>query len=111
MIMMQDEAYSGEPHPHGLATAETMRDWDMLNSVFGSDRGVLFELYNEPELNASTANWALWANGSTTDAGADIYVGMQTMINRLRAEACESRELSHVYEIDSRPLPHDLLAN
>ena len=91
MIMMQDEAYSGEPTPHPLATAETVRDWDYLNTQFGTDPGVLFELYNEPELiNPTATNWGLWENGDTTGTStvAPGAVGMQTMMTRLRGKGC-----------------------
>ena len=92
MIMMQDEPFSGEPHPHPLATEETVRDWDYLNTQFGNDRGVLFELYNEPQIRANATNWELWANGDETHSStvAPGAVGMQTMIDRLRNEGCEN---------------------
>ena len=89
MIMMQDEPYSGETDPQPLATEETVRDWDYLNTQFGTDPGVLYELYNEPELiNATAENWALWANGDTTGTSkvSPGAVGMQTMMNRLRSQ-------------------------
>ena len=91
MIMMQDEPFSGETTYHPLAIKETVRDWDYLNTQFGKDPGVLFELYNEPGLVRPTArNWALWANGDTNGSSrvAPGAVGMQTMINRLRREGC-----------------------
>lgn len=91
MIMMQDEPFSGETAFHPLAIQETVRDWDYPNTQFGTDPGVLFELYNEPRLMHPTAvNWALWAHGDTarTSRVAPGAVGMQTMINRLRRKGC-----------------------
>lgn len=91
MIMMQDEPFSGELHQHPLAMQETVRDWDYLTSQFGTDRGVLFELYNEPNLPdkltvPTPADWTLWAKGDSTVMGPDASVGMQAMIDRLRGE-------------------------
>ena len=83
MIMMQDETISGSDSQQPLATAQTLRDWDVLNSIFAQDRGVLYELYNEPRLVASSTNWGLWKSGGTT--GAEPSIGMQTMIAHLRA--------------------------
>jgi hypothetical protein len=73
MIMLQDEAISGETVHHPLPTAETGTDWDRLVTAFGADRGVVFELYNEPSLPATPANWQLWREA------------MQPLIERVRA--------------------------
>jgi endoglucanase len=90
MIMMQDEPISGEPTPHPLPIAETQSDWDLLTAQFGTDRGVVFELYNEPNLPATSANWQLWLNGGTIPGQATPSIGMQTLINRLRAEGAQN---------------------
>ena len=87
LLMMQDEAITGETISHPLATAETQSDWDLLNASFANDQGVLYELYNEPHPAATTANWSLWLNGdpSGTSKAAPGAVGMQTMITHLRS--------------------------
>ena len=92
MIMMQDESLSGEPDPHPLATAETVRDWDLLNPLFGTDRGVIYELYNEPEIVSNATDWDLWANGDTTGNStiAPGAVGMQTLTTHLRSEGSKN---------------------
>ena len=90
VIMMQDESISGESTPHPFAIGETLRDWKMLNSIFGKDRGVLFELYNEPKPGPSALNWGIWKDGGSTGADAAPSIGMQTMIAHLRAEGCEN---------------------
>jgi endoglucanase len=66
MFMMQDEAISGETSPHPLPTAKTQSDWDLLFAQFGTDRGVVFELYNEPNLPETTGSC-----GSTAARSAD----------------------------------------
>ena len=90
MIMMQDEAISGDPHPHPLPTAETQTDWDLLAARFGSDRGVVFELYNEPNLPNTSANWQLWLNGGTAPNETTPSIGMQPLINHLRANGAQN---------------------
>lgn len=90
VIMMQDEAISGEPQPHPLPTAETQSDWDLLAAQFGNDRGVIFELYNEPNLPATAANWQLWLNGGTVTGQTTPSIGMQALINRLRAAGAQN---------------------
>lgn len=85
MIMMQDEIpISGETTPHKLPIQETEHDWDLFTKAFGSDRGVVFELYNEPNLIASPANWQLWLNGGTVPGQAEQSIGMQTLVNHIR---------------------------
>ena len=90
MIMMQDEAISGDPHPHPLPTAETQTDWDLLAAQFGSDRGVVFELYNEPNLPDTSTNWQLWLNGGTAPNEATPSIGMQPLITHLRANGAQN---------------------
>lgn len=90
MIMMQDEAISGDPQPHPLPTAETQSDWDLLAAQFGSDRGVIFELYNEPNLPQTPANWQLWLNGGMVTGQSIASIGMQSLINRLRAAGSQN---------------------
>lgn len=92
MISMQDETNSGETGFNPFANAETVRDWDALNATFGADRGVLYELYNEPRPAKSAANWALWANGGANAAGASdpVAVGMQPLLDHLRAAGSQN---------------------
>ncbi|RYF05222.1 MAG: hypothetical protein EOO77_28625 [Oxalobacteraceae bacterium] len=92
MISMQDETNSGETGFNPFASASTVRDWDALNATFGTDRGVLYELYNEPRPAKSAANWALWAYGGTNAAGASdpVAIGMQPLLNHLRAAGSQN---------------------
>ncbi|HEX7934527.1 MAG TPA: cellulase family glycosylhydrolase [Paraburkholderia sp.] len=90
MVMMQDEAISGEPQPHPLPIAETATDWDLFAAQFGNDRGVVFELYNEPNLPETPANWQLWLNGGTVSGQSTPSIGMQALINRLRASGAQN---------------------
>jgi len=90
MIMMQDEKISGESVQYPLPIAETQRDWDLFTTAFGSDRGVVFELYNEPSLTPSTANWQLWLNGGMVSGQTQPSIGMQPLINHIRANGAQN---------------------
>lgn len=90
MVMMQDEAISGDPQPHPLPIAETATDWDLFAAQFGNDQGVVFELYNEPNLPETQANWQLWLNGGTVSGQSIPSIGMQSLINRLRASGAQN---------------------
>lgn len=88
IISLQDERRSGEPKPHPLPTAATERDWIELNTVFGMDQGVMFELYNEPSPRKSAGNWLAWAYGGLLPNEDEPSVGMQTIVNDLRTAGC-----------------------
>jgi endoglucanase len=44
-----------------LPNAATQRVWQQIAPRFKNDKGVVFELFNEPSLKPSDANWAAWA--------------------------------------------------
>jgi len=92
-ITMQDEEESGGPLFHGLPTAETLQNWLRLNEQFGSDEGVLYELYNEPNQSGplSSTQWTLWLNGGqayppghASDEMTFTAIGMQQLVDDLR---------------------------
>jgi hypothetical protein len=84
IISMQDEPRSGDPIRHPLPTDATERNWLQLNAVFGTDRGVIFELFNEPAPDRSDSAWQIWASGGTLPNQTEPSVGMQTLITDLR---------------------------
>ena len=92
MIMMQDEQETGDAAKELLPTDETQRDWDLLTPIFGADRGVVFELYNEPGLVASKSNWELWLNGGKIEVKGEpkSFLGMQTLIDHIRGNGAEN---------------------
>jgi endoglucanase len=69
IISVQNEAQTGSPGSP-LPNDATRRVWRTLAPLFGKDRGVLFELYNEPNLHPgsspdavpSSADWEQWAS-------------------------------------------------
>ena len=90
MIMMQDESITGDAGEAPLPTAETQSDWDKLTPVFGADRGVVFELYNEPNLLASAANWELWKDGWLVAGQTEPSIGMQALIDHIRGNGAQN---------------------
>src|SRR5579875_445274 len=89
IVSLQAEPPAGEPSRCPLPDAGAERAWQQLAGMFGGDPGVMFELYNEPAIAASAADWALWANGGTVtySGGTCQAVGMQTLIDDIRAAA------------------------
>ena len=62
IVSVQDESQSGqEGQSTVLPNAATRRVWQMLAPFFNGDRGILYEMLNEPQLPPNPANWAAWA--------------------------------------------------
>lgn len=91
ILSMQDQAYScGYAHP--LPSSQTIRAWSALVPLYGKDRNVLFELFNEPVSPESREGWAQWRNGGTTpltntgtDGSVHDVVGHQQLLNSVRS--------------------------
>src|ERR1700742_2367588 len=49
IVSIQDETQTGVASQAPLPDKATRRVWAELAPIFGKDRGVLFELYNEPD--------------------------------------------------------------
>jgi Cellulase (glycosyl hydrolase family 5) len=64
-------------HPLAGPDASTLTFWRSIAPTFRGLPQVWFDLFNEPELSS----WALWRNGG------EGVVGMQTLVNAIRAEA------------------------
>ena len=89
ILSLQDQPPSGEPQPWPMPTAETARAWAVLAPLFKNDPSVMYELFNEPALAVSAADWRLWANGGTAPAWHThppfTAVGAQALIDQIRA--------------------------
>lgn len=81
---IQDQNPSGERVRHKMPIAATERSLLTLAQLFNSDRGVMYELFNEPALYATPDNWRLWRDGGNDPEGGEPIVGMQTLINAVR---------------------------
>ena len=80
ILCMQDESLAGgtaEPLP----TTSTERAWKELAPVFANNPHVLYELYNEPQNEATASGWSDWENGTSTS------VGHQKLLNDVRGGA------------------------
>lgn len=60
IVSVQDETQTGEKTPTDLPNDATRRVWQEIAPVFGHDRGVLFELLNEPRPSPSPQHWQAW---------------------------------------------------
>ena len=86
IVSIQDEKSTGEERQHQLPTDATVRVLKTLLSMFGSDRGIMLELYNEPSLHPSPDYWELWKNGGADPNGhGDTFIGMQQLIDLVRS--------------------------
>ncbi|MHB1569450.1 MAG: glycoside hydrolase family 5 protein [Solirubrobacteraceae bacterium] len=93
IVSLQAEVFAGHGRTCPMPDAAAGRVWRELAPMFAGDRGVMFELFNEPSLSATQANWRLWRSGGTvtTSSGHTCHaVGMQTLIDRIRAEGANN---------------------
>jgi len=60
ILSVQDEGQTGETAPGSLPDAGTTRAWTTLMTVANGDQGIIFELFSEPSLPATSANWVAW---------------------------------------------------
>jgi hypothetical protein len=90
ILTQQTEHLGGSimPDSHSLTF------WTFIANRYKSDPLVMFDLFNEPRLSALDVGgkdqlWSIWQNGGTvtgtTDGSNGTYVGMQTVVNTVRA--------------------------
>jgi len=77
------DAPDGLGVPPMADAAHAVDFWTSVATVFKNDPGVLFDLYNEP----NNIGWSCWELGCTvtTQAGAYQAVGMQSLVDAVRA--------------------------
>ncbi len=61
IVSVRDESGTGETSPTALPNGGTGRAWGSLAPALKGDNGIMFEIMNEPELDHTAANCALWA--------------------------------------------------
>jgi hypothetical protein len=74
IVSMQWHGLAGPSDSKGLPTGSTRRAWRELAAQLGDDRGILFEIFNEPLGNPRTpAEWVPWQESmqATIDALRD----------------------------------------
>jgi hypothetical protein len=73
MLSVQDGAQTGESIPAAVPNAGTLRAWTTLLGIANGDQEIFFDLFSEPSLSATTANWLTWQSA------------FQSLITSLRA--------------------------
>jgi endoglucanase len=60
--------------------------WNDIAAVYGHDPQVVFDLFNEPHVNAgnTAADWKEWQDGGTVNG--TYYLGQQTLLSYVRAD-------------------------
>ena len=87
IISLQAETPAGNETRCPLDDLGAATDWQELAQQYAGDPDVMFELYNEPGLPNSAADWALWANGGVISNGAGgecTAVGVQSLVDEIR---------------------------
>jgi fibronectin type 3 domain-containing protein len=86
IVSLQDQSNGCGP-AHPLPTSTSVAAWQVLAPALMNDAGVLFELFNEPNVDATSAGWLQWRDGgagATTNLG-DTSVGQQALVDQVRA--------------------------
>lgn len=91
-LSLQAEPPAGEPDRCPLPDAGAERAWNTLAPLFAGDPGVMFELYNEPAVSPTPANWELWRSGGLVVGRTETCdaVGMQTLIDDIRTDGADN---------------------
>ncbi len=89
IISLQAEPPAGEPTRCPLPDGGAERAWEEIAPLFAGDSGVMFELYNEPAIAPTGADWQLWRDGGEVlyPNGSCAAVGMQTLVDEIRTVA------------------------
>jgi hypothetical protein len=92
IVSLQAQAPAGAALRCPLPDAGAATDWQELAAMFGSDPGIMFELYNEPGVSATPNNWQDWLNGGTVfnGRGPCQAVGMQSLVDEIRAAGADN---------------------
>ena len=81
VVAMEWKGTAGRRDSNGLPTASTRRAWRVIAAEFGGDRGVLFELFNEPPDNPRTpAEWEPWQESMQATIDALRKSGAQNVL-------------------------------
>ncbi len=115
ILSMQDQGIGcGTAHP--LPSSATVTAWSVLAPVFASDHRVMYEMFNEPQNDPTTAGWAQWLSGGSTPLSNQgvTAVGHQTLVRDIRADGATNVLLAdgarHAEHLDGIPMLHDTTA-
>jgi hypothetical protein len=93
ILSLQAESPAGDETRCPLPDAGAATDWQELATAFAGDDDIMFELYNEPGLGETHANWSLWQTGGVISNGAGgqcTAVGVQSLVDGIRAAGADN---------------------
>ncbi len=110
IITLQTERYDGSIMPDSHAVSF----WSAVARHYASNPNVMFDLFNEPRLNAKhwpewseAGMWNIWQKGGsvtlTGDSTPTTFVGMQQLVDTIRAAGA-----SNVIVAEGNQSDHDL---
>lgn len=80
ILAVQDESHIPGDRPIDFPDDGTRRIWRMIAPRFAHDRGVLYELLNEPRPQPSAQNWARWKQAMTLTLAVVRRSGSENVI-------------------------------
>lgn len=79
ILCMQWQGPAGSSAEENMPSDATRRAWSEMAGAFAADKGVLFELFNEPGLKQNTGeNWRIWQSG------------MQSLVDEVRGQGAKN---------------------
>lgn len=82
ILSMQDQSLGGgdaTPMPE----PQTLRSWAEVTKYFNNNPEIIYEVWNEPMVKDTAAEWELWKNGGTYEG--QTVIGHQQLVNAIRA--------------------------
>ncbi len=76
-----------------MPTSDTVAFWNFVARRYAGDPWVFFDIFNEPIAPGGTDNaaaWACWQSGGCSDSNGNQYVGMQAVVNAIRADGAQN---------------------
>lgn len=80
MVCVQDESHVPGEHPIDLPDAGTQRVWREIAPAFAQDRGVMYELLNEPRPAPNPQNWQRWKQAMNATVRTIRQAGAQNVL-------------------------------
>ena len=113
ILSIQDQEPSGG-NSHGQPTEATIRDWQVLTTLFNGDQNVLYEIFNEPQNKPTPDGWSVWRNGGPAERNQGTpAVGHQRVLEEIRATGSTNVVIAEAGQfgqrLDGVPLLHDPL--
>jgi hypothetical protein len=84
VINPQTEPVRGWTANEPLPTSATLGFWRFMLGDYANDPDVVFDLFNEPRVPDTPADWALWRDGGSYRGVT--YLGMQTILSFIRSQ-------------------------